>query len=150
VIGLTIVAAGTSMPEVATSVIATLRGERDIAVGNVIGSNTFNILGVLGASGLVAPAALPVAPAMLSFDLLVMIAVAFACLPIFFSGNAINRWEGALFLFYYIGYTAFLLLAAQQHDALTTYGTVMTTVVLPLTAITLAVITLRQWRIRQR
>jgi cation:H+ antiporter len=69
VIGLTIVAAGTSLPEVATSVIATLRGERDIAVGNVIGSNTFNILGVLGVSSLVAPAALPVAPAMLSFDL---------------------------------------------------------------------------------
>lgn len=66
------------------------------------------------------------------------------------SGNAINRWEGALFLFYYIGYTAFLLLAAQQHDALTTYGAVMTTIVLPLTAITLAVIALRQWRIRQR
>jgi cation:H+ antiporter len=150
VIGLTIVAAGTSLPEVATSVIATLRGERDIAVGNVIGSNTFNILGVLGVSGLVAPAALPVAPAMLSFDLLVMIAVAFACLPIFFSGHSIERWEGGLFLFYYAAYTTFLLLAAQQHDALATYGTVMATVVLPLTAITLAVITLRQWRSRQR
>ena len=149
VIGLTIVAAGTSLPEVATSVVATLRGERDIAVGNVIGSNTFNILGVLGVSGLVAPTALPVAPAMLSFDLLVMLAVAFACLPIFFSGYAINRWEGALFLFYYVAYTAFLLLAAQQHDALTTYGAVMTTVVLPLTAITLAVIAWRQWRLNR-
>ena len=150
VIGLTIVAAGTSLPEVATSVLATLRGDRDIAVGNVIGSNTFNILGVLGASSLIAPAALPVAPAMLSFDLLVMIAVAFACLPIFFSGYKIERWEGALFLFYYLAYTAFLLLAAQQHDALTTYGAVMTMVVLPLTAITLTVITLRQWRVRRR
>ena len=150
VIGLTIVAAGTSLPEVATSVIATLRGERDIAVGNVIGSNTFNILGVLGVSGLVAPSALPVAPAMLSFDLLVMIAVAFACLPIFFTGHSIERWEGGLFLFYYAAYTTFLLLAAQQHDALATYGAAMTTVVLPLTAITLAVITLRQWRGRER
>jgi len=150
VIGLTIVAAGTSLPEVATSVIATLRGERDIAVGNVIGSNTFNIFGVLGVSSLVAPAALPVAPAMLSFDLLVMIAVAFACLPIFFSGHSIERWEGALFLFYYAAYTAFLLLAAQQHDALAAYGAAMTTMVLPLTAITLAVITLRHWRVRRR
>lgn len=150
VIGLTIVAAGTSLPEVATSVVATLRGERDIAVGNVIGSNTFNILGVLGVSGMVAPTALPVAPAMLSFDMLVMIAVAFACLPIFFTGHAINRWEGALFLFYYAAYTAFLLLAAQQHSALTSYGTVMTTVVLPLTVITLAVIAMRQWRTRPR
>ncbi len=150
VIGLTIVAAGTSLPEVATSVIATLRGERDIAVGNVIGSNTFNILGVLGVSGLVAPSALPVAPAMLSFDLLVTIAVALACLPIFFTGHSIERWEGGLFLFYYVAYTTFLLLAAQQHDALATYGTVMATVVLPLTAITLAVITMRQWRSRHR
>jgi cation:H+ antiporter len=148
VIGLTIVAAGTSLPEVATSVVATLRGERDIAVGNVIGSNTFNVLGVLGVSSLVAPAALPVGQAMLSFDMLVMIAVAVACLPIFFSGHVIARWEGVLFLFYYAAYTAFLLLAAQQHDALATYGTVMATVVLPLTAVTLAVIAGRQWRAR--
>jgi cation:H+ antiporter len=148
VIGLTIVAAGTSLPEVATSVVATLRGERDIAVGNVIGSNTFNVLGVLGVSSLVAPAALPVGQAMLSFDMLVMIAVALACLPIFFSGHVIARWEGVLFLFYYAAYTAFLLLAAQQHDALATYGTVMATVVLPLTAVTLAVIAGRQWRAR--
>ena len=150
VIGLTIVAAGTSLPEVATSVVATLRGERDIAVGNVIGSNTFNILGVLGVSGLVAPAALPVAPAMLSFDVLVMIAVAFACMPVFFTGHSIERWEGALFLVFFAAYLAFLLLAAQEHEALATYGLVMQTVVLPLTAITLAVITLRQWRARQR
>jgi cation:H+ antiporter len=148
VIGLTIVAAGTSLPEVATSVVATLRGERDIAVGNVVGSNAFNILAVLGASALVAPEALAVAPAMLSFDMPVMIAVAVACLPIFFSGHVIARWEGALFLFYYIAYTAYLLLAAQEHDALATYGTVMMTVVLPLTAVTLAVIAWREWQAR--
>ena len=148
VIGLTIVAAGTSLPEVATSVVAAVRGERDIAVGNVVGSNTFNILAVLGLSGLVAPQALAVAPALLSFDLPVMTAVAFACLPIFFTGHAIARWEGALFLFYYAAYTAYLLLAAQRHDALATYGTVMTTVVLPLTAVTLAVIAAREWRAR--
>jgi cation:H+ antiporter len=149
VIGLTIVAAGTSLPEVATSIVATLRGERDMAVGNVIGSNTFNILAVLGLSSLVAPHALPVAPAMLSFDLPVMIAVAFACLPIFFSGHVIARWEGALFLFYYIAYTAWLLLAAQQHDALAAYGAVMLTAVLPLTVVTLLVIGLREWRARR-
>ena len=100
VVGLTIVAAGTSMPEVATSVVAALRGERDIAVGNVVGSNTFNILGVLGLSALVAPTGLMVPQSMLSFDLPVMIAVAAACLPIFFTGNLIARWEGALFLGY--------------------------------------------------
>lgn len=149
VIGLTIVAAGTSLPEVATSVVATVRGERDIAVGNVIGSNAFNILAVLGLSGLVAPQALTVAPALLSFDLPVMIAVAVACLPIFFTGHTIARWEGVLFLFYYAAYVAYLLLAAQQHDALTTYGAVMLTVVLPLTAVTLAVIAWREWQARR-
>ena len=150
VIGLTIVAAGTSLPEVATSLVATLRGERDIAVGNVIGSNTFNLLGVLGLSSLVAPQALAVAPAMLSFDLPVMIGVALACLPIFFTGHVIARWEGVLFLFYYAAYTAYLLLAAQRHDLLDSYGTAMATVVLPLTVVTLAVFAARHWRARRR
>src|SRR5690606_28032621 len=70
VIGLTIIAAGTSLPELATSVTATIRGERDIAVGNVVGSNVFNIMGVLGVAALAAPNELAVAPAMLTFDLL--------------------------------------------------------------------------------
>lgn len=147
VIGLTIVAAGTSMPEVATSIIAALRGERDIAVGNVVGSNTFNILGVLGLSGLVSPATLTVPQSLLSFDLPVMIAVAGACLPVFFSGNLIARWEGAVFLGYYTAYTTYLLLAAQRHDALSTFGFAMTAVVLPLTAITLLVVAWRAWRV---
>ncbi|MCS7102198.1 MAG: calcium/sodium antiporter, partial [Burkholderiaceae bacterium] len=98
VIGLTVVAAGTSLPEIATSVVAALRGERDIAVGNVVGSNVFNLLGCLGAAALVAPAGLTVAPAVLNFDAWVMLAVAVACLPIFITGREIARWEGALFL----------------------------------------------------
>jgi cation:H+ antiporter len=148
VIGLTIVAAGTSLPEVATSLVATWRGERDIAVGNVIGSNTFNLLGVLGLSALLAPAGLPVGAAMIAFDLPVMIAVALACLPIFFSGHLIARWEGALFFAYYVAYTAWLLLAAQQHAATAAYGSVMVGFVLPLTAVTLGVIAWREWRAR--
>jgi cation:H+ antiporter len=146
VIGLTIVAAGTSMPELATSIVAALRGERDIAVGNVVGSNTFNILGVLGVSGLVAPESLTVAQSLLSFDIPVMIAVAGACLPVFFTGNLIARWEGGVFLAYYAAYTTYLLLAAQQHDALSTFGVAMSTVVLPLTALTLIVVSWRAWR----
>jgi len=149
VIGLTIVAAGTSMPEVATSVMAALRGQRDIAVGNVVGSNIFNILGVLGVAALVAPRGLPVSAAMLSFDLPVMTAVAVACLPIFFTGHLIARWEGAVFFGYYLAYTAYLVLAAQQHDALAEYGLVMKTFVLPLTALTLAIYALRHWRARK-
>ena len=146
VIGLTVVAAGTSLPEVAASIGAALKGQRDIAVGNVVGSNIFNILGVLGISAAVAPTALTVAPSMLRFDLLVMIAVALACLPVFFTGFTIARWEGWLFLFYYVAYTGYLVLQAQAHDALGTYKLVFTTFVLPLTAITLAVVAFRARR----
>jgi cation:H+ antiporter len=146
VIGLTIVAAGTSLPEVATSILATIRGERDIAVGNVVGSNIFNILAVLGLSGLVAPAGLPVSGALVTFDIPVMIAVAVACLPIFASGATIVRWEGAVFLFFYVAYTAYLVLAAQQHDALPAFSAVMQAFVLPLTGVTLAVVGWRAWR----
>lgn len=146
VIGLTIVAAGTSMPEVATSVIATIRGERDIAVGNVVGSNLFNLLAVLGLSSIVSPNGVGVAKAALSFDLPVMIAVAIACLPIFFTGHLIARWEGLLFLSYYVAYTAYLILASQQHDALPAFSTVMLEFVLPLTAVTIALLAVRSWR----
>jgi cation:H+ antiporter len=148
VIGLTIVAAGTSLPEVATSILAAVRGERDIAVGNVVGSNIFNILAVLGLSGLVAPSGLPVSSALAAFDIPVMIAVAVACLPIFASGATIARWEGALFLFFYVAYTAYLVLAAQQHDALPAFSAVMQAFVLPLAALTLAVVGWRAWRPR--
>jgi cation:H+ antiporter len=146
IVGLTIIAAGTSLPEVATSVTATVRGERDIAVGNVVGSNVFNIMGVLGISALVAPASLAVPPAMLTFDMLVMIAVAAACLPVFFTSNRISRWEGGLFLAYYAAYTAYLVMAAADHDALDEYGFVMMAFVIPLTALTLAITVWRKLR----
>jgi cation:H+ antiporter len=148
VIGLTIVAAGTSLPEVAASITAALRGQRDIAVGNVIGSNTFNILGVVGLSGLVAPLPLAVPQSLLEFDLLVMLAVAFACLPVFFTGATIARWEGAVFLGYYIAYVTFLIMTAQQHEARATFALAMQTVVLPLTVLTLLVVSVRAWRAR--
>jgi cation:H+ antiporter len=137
VIGLTIVAAGTSMPEVATSIMATIRGHRDIAVGNVIGSNTFNILGVLGVTGIVAPTSLAVAPSILTFDMWVMLAVAVACLPVFFTGREIARWEGAVFLGYYMAYTAYLILMSQEHDALPMLSNVMLWFVVPITVITI-------------
>ncbi|MBX3702989.1 MAG: calcium/sodium antiporter [Steroidobacteraceae bacterium] len=139
VIGLTIVAAGTSLPEVAASVTAALKGERDIAVGNVVGSNTFNILGCLGLAGLVAPGGLPVAAAILNFDLWVMLAVALACLPVFFTGREIARWEGALLLGYYVAYTAYVVLAAQQHDALPLFSQALLWFAVPLTLLGIGV-----------
>ena len=118
VIGLTIVAAGTSMPEVATSVIASIRGERDIAVGNVIGSCIFNILAVLGIAAMASPRGIPVSETALHFDIPIMIASAIACLPIFFTRHRIARWEGGLLLAYYIFYTVYLILAASGNSAL--------------------------------
>lgn len=146
IIGLTIVAAGTSLPEVATSVIATIRNERDIAIGNVVGSNIYNMLAILGIASIVTPGGLVVAPAMLNFDLIVMTAVAFACLPIFFSGYSIDRWEGVVFFGGYIAYTAYLVLDAAQHDALPMFSNAMLYFVLPLVAITLAVVGIRALR----
>jgi len=146
IIGLTIVAGGTSLPEVAASSVASLRGERDIAVGNVVGSSLFNILAVLGLASLVSPVGIQVSPAALGFDIPVMIAVAVACLPIFFTGHLIARWEGALFLGYYLAYTSYLILQAAEHEALPAFSGVMLGFVLPLTAITLAVLF---WRARR-
>ncbi|WP_288251821.1 calcium/sodium antiporter [uncultured Hydrogenophaga sp.] len=144
VIGLTVVALGTSMPEVATSLAAALKGERDLAVGNVVGSNTFNILGCLGISGLVAGGAgLQVPPAVMAFDLWVMLAVALACLPVFMTGREIARWEGAVFVGYYLAYVTYLILAAQDHAALGPFSVAMLSFVVPLTVITLVVVMLR-------
>ena len=139
VIGLTVVAVGTSMPEIATSIVAAIRGQRDIAVGNVVGSNVFNLLAVLGAAGIASGAGLPVSEAARNFDLWVMLAVAFACLPIMITGREIARWEGGVFLAYYAAYTAWLVLQAQQHASLPAFSGIMLGYVMPLTVITVVV-----------
>ncbi|ALZ77760.1 sodium:calcium antiporter [Rheinheimera sp. F8] len=118
VIGLTIVAAGTSLPEVVTSIVATIRGERDIAVGNVVGSNIFNILCVLGLSGLVSPVPLLAGAQMAALDIPVMLAVALLCVPFFFAGAILNRIEGALFLAAYVAYTWYLVALTLKLDYL--------------------------------
>lgn len=137
-IGLTIVAAGTSLPEVATSLVAALRGQRDIAVGNVIGSNLFNLLGIVGISGVVAPNGIFASPALLAFDLPVMIAAAVVCLPIAFTGSEIRRWEGAVLLAGYCSYILYLVLDARGHDALEGFSIIMLWFVLPLVTLGLA------------
>jgi cation:H+ antiporter len=114
VIGLTIVAAGTSLPELATSVVASIRGERDIAVGNVVGSNLFNLMAVLGVAGIVAPGGVSVGTASLWIDFPVLLIAAIACLPVFFTGRRISRTEGFLFLCGYIAYTTYLVTTAAS------------------------------------
>lgn len=141
-------AAGTSMPEVATSVVAAIRGQRDIAVGNVVGSNIFNILCVLGLSSVVSPAGVEVSSAALRFDIPVMIAVAVACLPVFFSGYRISRGNGAAFLAFYAAYIVYLVFTATDHQALGTYQAAMLYFILPITAVTLFFITWRGFRVK--
>jgi cation:H+ antiporter len=111
-IGLTVVAVGTSLPELATSVTASLRGESDIAVGNVVGSNIFNVLIVLGLSSSTAPGGIVVPPAAISFDIPIMIAVALMCFPICFTASRISRKEGILLLVCYVLYTSYLVASA--------------------------------------
>lgn len=141
IIGLTIVATGTSLPELATSVIASIRKERDIAVGNVVGSNIFNILSVIGVAGMVSPDGIPVLKSALYFDIPVMIAVAVACMPVFFSGGRIDRWEGALFLAYYIAYNAYIILSVTKSATLEEFNMTMIYFVLPLTVLSMILTT---------
>ena len=141
VVGLTVVAVGTSLPELATSVIAVRRGERDLAVGNVVGSNIFNIGVVLGLPALISPGGIPVSGAAVALDIPVMLAAAVALLPIAFTGFAVARWEGALFVALYVAYTGYVVLAATEHDALEGFTWTMAWFVLPLVALTLAVFT---------
>jgi cation:H+ antiporter len=149
VIGLTIVAIGTSTPELVTSVIAAMRGERDIAVGNVVGSNLFNILCVLGLSAMVAPGGIPVPEAAITFDLPVMIVVAVALLPVVFVGYSIARWEGAVFVAYAALYTTYLILNATNHELTDDLGAAITLFLLPLTALTLGVLVVRELRAKR-
>ncbi len=137
-IGLTIVAIGTSLPEAATSVMASMRGERDIAVGNVVGSNLFNIFSVMGLSACVSPIGLPVSQTAIDFDLPVMIAVAVACLPVFMTRGVIARWEGAMFVFFYVIYTMYLIMTSGDKSPAAWFQTFLW-VVFPLAAIVILV-----------
>jgi cation:H+ antiporter len=102
VIGLTIVAAGTSLPELASSLVAAFRKQADIAIGNIVGSNIFNILAILGLSGMTAG---PLrGPGITQFDLWVMFGFSAMLLPLLWTGFRITRWEGWLLLAAYAGY----------------------------------------------
>lgn len=148
VIGLTIVAAGTSLPEVVTSVVATIRGERDIAVGNVVGSNIFNILCVLGISGLVSPTPLLAGEQLASFDIPVMLGVAVLCVPLFFVGAMLNRVEGFFFLALYTGYVWILIAMALSLGYLSTLQSVVFYGLLPIVALYVLISFIQDWRKR--
>lgn len=150
VMGLTVVAIGTSLPELATSIIAAVRGERDLAVGNVVGSNIFNIGTVLGATAAISPDGIPLEPGAVSLDIPIMILVAVALLPVAFTGAAISRGEGLLFVAYYGVYVAYLVLASTEHDALDGFNGVVLGFLLPATGLTLAVLAGHELRRRRQ
>lgn len=146
VIGLTVIAVATSLPALMTSLVAALRGERDIAVGNIIGSNLFNLLGVLGITSLIASGPLSISPNALDFDLPVMLGVAVLCLPLFYSGYRITRLEGLLLLGLYavyglhiVSFTTGMPLAGRLERLMIHYA-------LPVLGIAVLIGTVRAWR----
>lgn len=147
VISLTIVALSTSLPEVATTVVAGLRKEADIGVGNIVGSNIFNILAVLGSAALFDSDGLGVASQALSLDIPVMTLAAVACLVVCYTESTIQRWEGGLFLAYYVLYTVYLILYGTGHPAVSPLGYASKFFVIP---ISLFVFALTVYLHRQR
>ena len=143
IIGLTVIALGTSLPELATSVMATLRGERDIAVGNVIGSNIFNILIVLGLTSTVSKTGISISESARVFDIPIMLAVAMMCLPIFFTDNEVSRREGVLLLAYYSLYVGYLVVDAVAPSSIWAIG--IGVIFLPLTLLIAGLLGWRTW-----
>jgi len=109
IVGLTLVAAGTSFPELISSLMATRRGHTDIAIGNVIGSNIFNILFILGSSALSSTSGLNVSQTILKSDFSVLLGITFLSLPLLLVGRKLTRLRGVFLLLCYIAYTAFLI-----------------------------------------
>ncbi len=110
-IGLTIVAIGTSAPELATTIVSTIRGDRDIAVGNLIGSSTYNLTLILGTSLFFAPGQIALERELVVIDLPAMVVVALACIPVFLTGRRVSRGEGIAFVAAYAAFLAYLLIA---------------------------------------
>lgn len=109
IIGLTVVAIGTSMPELVTSIVAALKGESDIAIGNVVGSNLFNILGILGVTALIHPI---ISSDISAIDWFTMIALSFILLPLAYTGLRVDRREGAILVLSYLAYISYLVIQA--------------------------------------
>ncbi len=109
-IGLTVVAIGTSAPELVTTVVSTLRQQRDIAVGNLLGSSIYNILLILGVTALFPASGIVVDPALVRIDIPIMTLVALICVPVFLTGRGVSRLEGGLMVAAYLAYLAYLII----------------------------------------
>lgn len=147
VVGLTVVAVGTSTPELVATIVAVRRGEPDIALGNAVGSNIFNLGFILGVPALIAGEGIPVPAAALALDIPLMVAAAVAIAPAAFTGMRLARWEGVMFVTLYAAYLGYVALDAQEHDALEGYSAVMAGFVLPLAGV--AVLTSVWYEVRR-
>lgn len=136
IVGLTVVAIGTSLPELATSIVAVRRGQRDLAVGNVVGSNIFNIGAVAGLAAMISPTGLPVPESALALDIPLMIAASVVLLPLAFTGSVIARWEGGLLVALYVSYLLYTVLAAAERPILQGFTAVMLWFITPLVVLT--------------
>jgi cation:H+ antiporter len=144
VVGLTIVAIGTSAPELATTAVAVMKGQRDLAVGNVVGSCIYNVFVVLGITAAVSPKIVPVPVQALRFDTPLMVIVLAACIPILFVGYRIFRWEGAMFLVCYAMYLAYLVVNSQAPESITSYSSAVLWIALPLVVVTATALTVNK------
>ena len=152
VIGLTIVSAGTSMPELITSLVAALRGRTDLAIGNVVGSCLLNLMMVLGGGALMAAGrGLDVSPELISEDLPVMLLTSLACLPIFWTRGRISRLEGGLLLGLYALYiTDNVLPRTQLAEWSDEYRLLLLCLVMPVVMILIITQTVIYWRTTRR
>jgi cation:H+ antiporter len=114
IIGLTVVAIGTSASELVTTLVSTARGDRDIAIGNLLGSSVYNIALILGITILVAPSELEIPPEVIAADLLLLAVVAVITVPVLLSGQRMTRGEGGAFVAAYVGYLLWLILAKSN------------------------------------
>ncbi|GAA5505940.1 calcium/sodium antiporter [Novipirellula caenicola] len=146
VIGLTIVAAGTSLPELATSIVAAMRGQRDIAVGNIVGSNVFNLMMVLATAAVLGADGVPVADAVLWFDLLVMFWVAILCWPIFLSHAVVSRAEGAVMLMLFLIYNGLLVGGVLHLQWVATAKTLLVFGLLPIVCVVVSYVAWKHTR----
>ncbi len=131
IIGLTIIAVGTSLPELVTSLMALAHRRCDLAVGNIVGSSIFNILGVVSVMTLVSSGGVTVTANNLSMDLPVLLASSVVCLPIFFSGYRISRLEGIFFIIYYLVYIVFFAVITAPDSFFGTYVRISMIYVIP-------------------
>lgn len=145
VIGLTIVAIGTSLPEIVTSIMAAVRGEKDLAVGSIIGSNILNILSVIGISGLFI-SGIPVQDSLIHVDLIVLLGISVLCAPFFYSGKIISRTEGAVLFSGYLLYLTYLYLDSIQSSMLEGFADILFYGVIPLVIVyAIVVVILEAW-----